>query len=176
MATEATKTTRKAAAAPTAKAEKAPSLKSQREELLTHLYAELEEVESWTGSAKFRYNAKRIDLERIIMDMHGAASRAHCSLRDARAKWPQMFVKGGVYSSEDIARNGKAVADTLAELNQMLFKGKAVTAEDMDGVHSAVNSLRITANSLEAMTNVYSKTPDRGAAFWNEFRAAVKAK
>lgn len=70
---------------------KAKSLKQQRAECLAFLYENILDIESWLGSARTRFRGKRIQLGYVMADIDGAENAAHCTIREAKEQWPDLF-------------------------------------------------------------------------------------
>ena len=68
------------------------SLKKQREECLHFLYENALDIRTWLDSALVRFRRQRVILGNVVADIEGAESNAMCTIREAKRKWPDLFM------------------------------------------------------------------------------------
>ncbi|MFO1412412.1 MAG: hypothetical protein U1F10_00555 [Burkholderiales bacterium] len=93
--------------------------KTRRDEMLTMLYAEIEEMLSWLQSARARYNDERIQLGRVLDDIHGAQVAITCGLRDTIGKYPEFFP-----NAREVLKPSAAVLGDVIDVAERLAKEK----------------------------------------------------
>lgn len=142
--------------------------KGEKEECLKFVVAEIEEMQSWLGSAVARFKHHKDPLPKMLTDISGAKTAVVCGYRDAVAKFPAVVrPEPHNLGNLSIELNTK----TVAEYKALISSKRKTTPED---VLKAAGVLYSMSRVLESMSLDLRRPAELAAVDWDEMRKQLK--